>query len=240
MCKKGKASSVLSLILVVSMIMMMIPSTALASSCYNSSNWSIKAVRNDSFVVNSNEEDVILHVEESDSVIRVTLKNEETGEVSYFEGNKRNGDIYSSETKQIVNINELILENESFKSSSTDKSISSSADLSEKEPQQYVGKVTKKISYKKLSTLVTATSSAASIAGAIITVLGLFGITVISPIPSVVSIIGGIVTAIQIGIGKKSSKHGVKVTMRKYKYKRYRGGKVRYYYRYRICAVGTY
>lgn len=103
-----------------------------------------------------------------------------------------------------------------------------------------LGKSKKKISYKKLSDFVTATSTAASIAGAILTILGMMGLAVVNSISAIVSIIGGIISVIQIGIGKKSAKHGITVTLKKYRHVRHRAGKRLVRYSYNMSGVAKY
>ena len=220
------------------MIIVLIPVTTFASSNnMTSEDIQFAKLSNSSIKVTENGESSIIIFRDKSDEIKVSVQDVSSKEITYFVANKKTGIIYSSETGESVSIKE-ILGDEPLNDSTTVNQDKKS--ISKKAESGYVGKINKQISYKQLSRLVTASSSAASIAGAILTILGWAGLTVTNPIASVISIIGGIVTVVQLGIKSKSSKHGIKLTLKKYKHVRYRSGMKLVRYTYSLAGAQKY
>lgn len=171
----------------------------------------------------------IILTENADKIVAEIVPLSGEGEAGYFFVDKRKETLYSSFTGETLSKNEVsqLIDLGSIQEN-PDKLFAASST------------VTKNISYATMSKLITNTSSAASIAGAILTVLAWAGITAANPIAGVVSIIGGLVTAIQIGIGKKSSNHGLKVKMKKNKITKHQAGQVFTTYKYMITDISKY
>lgn len=222
--------------LVISVTVLIFPIRTYATIT-SQSNISIQKFNSNSLKITENNITTLLKETETNNSITFTLKDNKNNTTSFFKYDKTTGNIYSSETNQTVNISEFIEGNNLTKNT---EQLQNSAKLKLKNKASSTNRVIKKISYKKLSKLITATSSAASIAGAIITILGAFGITVVNPIAGVISILGGLIAIIQCKIGTGSSKHGLKISLNKHKHKRFRGGKIRYYYNYSIHSIKTY
>ena len=231
-----KFNKVLALLLVISVTILIFPIQTYAT-IPSQRKFSIQRFDSKSIKITENKITTLLKETETNNSITVTLKDNKNNTTSFFKYDKITGNIYSSETNQTVNISKLIEDNNLTKNT---EQLQNSTKLKLKNKAYSTTRVIKKISYKKLSKLVTTTSGIASIAGAILTILGACGITVVNPVAGVISVLGGIITFIQYKIGAGSPKHGLKIILNKHKYKRSRGGKVRYLTRYSIHSIKTY
>lgn len=195
----------------------------------------IKKIPENKVKVVDGKDEALISIVESDNKITVKVSEKNPEKNSYFIADKATGKIYSSETKNTVDIKELLNDDTMLQKDSNSTLVQNR--LLKAGGSGYVGRVNQFISYKKLSKLVTATSTTASIAGAILTILGMLGITAVNPIAGVASIIGGIATIIQHKLGSKSPKHGIIIKMKKYRHVRYRAGRRFVRYSYEIVGV---
>lgn len=196
----------------------------------------IKKIPENKVKVVDGKDEALISIVESDNKITVKVSEKNPEKNSYFIADKATGKIYSSETKNTVDIKELLNNDDTMLQKDSNSTLVQNR-LLKAGKSGYVGKVNQFISYKELSKLVTSSSSAASIAGAILTILGMVGITAANPIAGVVSIIGGIATIIQHKLGSKSPKHGIIIKMKKYRHVRYRAGRRFVRYSYEIVGV---
>ena len=225
--KNSKTINIISIFLVVVLIISLFPTISFAgepTKLDSNNKLIIKKISKNKVKVIDGKDEALISIVESDN-----KKN------SYFIADKATGKIYSSETKNTVDIKELFNDDTMLQKDSNSTLVQNR--LLKAGRSGYVGTVNQFISYKQLSKLVTSSSSAASIAGAILTILGYVGITAANPIAGVVSIIGGIVTVIQLGIGSKSPYHGIIIKMKKYRHVRYRAGMRLVRYSYEIAGV---
>lgn len=196
----------------------------------------IKKIPENKVKVVDGKDEALISIVESDNKITVKVSEKNPEKNSYFIADKATGKIYSSETKNTVDIKELLNNDDTMLQKDSNSTLVQNR-LLKAGKSGYVGKVNQFISYKELSKLVTSSSSAASIAGAILTILGMLGITAVNPIAGVASIIGGIATIIQHKLGSKSPKHGIIIKMKKYRHVRYRAGRRFVRYSYEIVGV---
>lgn len=232
--KNSKTIGIISIFLVVVLIISLFPTISFAgepTKLDSTNKLIIKKISKNKVKVVDGKDEALISIVESDNKITVKVSEKNPEKNSYFIADKATGKIYSSETKNTVDIKEL-LNDDTMLQKDSNSTLSLKAGKS-----GYVGTVNQFISYKELSKLVTSSSSAASIAGAILTILGMVGITAANPIAGVVSIIGGIITVIQHGIGSKSPKHGIIIKMKKYRHVRYRAGMRLVRYSYEIVGV---
>jgi hypothetical protein len=237
--KNSKTINLISIFLVVMLIISLFPTISFAgepTKLDSTNNLIIKKISKNKVKVIDGKDEALISIVESDNKIHVKVSEKNPEKNSYFIADKATGKIYSSETKNTVDIKELLNDDTMLQKDSNSTLVQDGL-LKAGSGSGYVGTVNQFISYKELSKLVTSSSSAASIAGAILTILGMVGITAANPIAGVVSIIGGIITVIQHGIGSKSPNHGIIIKMKKYRHVRYRAGMRLVRYSYEIVGV---
>ena len=236
--KNSNTINIISIFLVVVLIISLFPTISFAgepTKLDSNNKLIIKKISKNKVKVIDGKDEALISIVESDNKITVKVSEKNPEKNSYFIADKTTGKIYSSETKNTVDIKELFNDDTMLQKDSNSTLVQNR--LLKAGRSGYVGTVNQFISYKQLSKLVTSSSSAASIAGAILTILGYVGITAANPIAGVVSIIGGIVTVIQLGIGSKSPYHGIIIKMKKYRHVRYRAGMRLVRYSYEIAGV---
>lgn len=232
--KKSKTIGIISIFLVVVLIISLFPTISFAgepTKLDSTNKLIIKKISKNKVKVVDGKDEALISIVESDNKITVKVSEKNPEKNSYFIADKATGKIYSSETKNTVDIKEL-LNDDTMLQKDSNSTISLKAGKS-----GYVKTVNQFISYKELSKLVTTTSTTASIAGAILTILGWLGITAANPIGGVASLIGGIATIIQYKLGAKSPNHGIIIKMKKYRHVRYRAGMRLVRYSYEIVGV---
>lgn len=232
--KNSKTINLISIFLVVMLIISLFPTISFAgepTKLDSTNKLIIKKISKNKVKVIDGKDEALISIVESDNKIHVKVSEKNPEKNSYFIADKATGKIYSSETKNTVDIKEL-LNDDTMLQKDSNSTISLKAGKS-----GYVKTVNQFISYKELSKLVTTTSTAASIAGAILTILGWLGITAANPIGGVASIIGGITAIIQHKLGSKNPNHGIIIKMKKYRHVRYRAGMRLVRYSYEIVGV---
>jgi hypothetical protein len=232
--KNSKTIGIISIFLVVVLIISLFPTISFAgepTKLDSTNKLIIKKISKNKVKVVDGKDEALISIVESDNKITVKVSEKNPEKNSYFIADKATGKIYSSETKNTVDIKEL-LNDDTMLQKDSNSTISLKAGKS-----GYVKTVNQFISYKELSKLVTRTSTTASIAGAILTILGWLGITAANPIGGVASLIGGIATIIQYKLGAKSPNHGIIIKMKKYRHVRYRAGMRLVRYSYEIVGV---
>lgn len=232
--KNSKTIGIISIFLVVVLIISLFPTISFAgepTKLDSTNKLIIKKISKNKVKVVDGKDEALISIVESDNKITVKVSEKNPEKNSYFIADKATGKIYSSETKNTVDIKEL-LNDDTMLQKDSNSTISLKAGKS-----GYVKTVNQFISYKELSKLVTTTSTTASIAGAILTILGWLGITAANPIGGVASLIGGIATIIQYKLGAKSPYHGIIIKMKKYRHVRYRAGRRFVRYSYEIVGV---
>lgn len=232
--KNSKTINLISIFLVVMLIISLFPTISFAgepTKLDSTNKLIIKKISKNKVKVIDGKDEALISIVESDNKIHVKVSEKNPEKNSYFIADKATGKIYSSETKNTVDIKEL-LNDDTMLQKDSNSTISLKAGKS-----GYVKTVNQFISYKELSKLVTTTSTTASIAGAILTILGWLGITAANPIGGVVSIIGGITAIIQHKLGSKNPNHGIIIKMKKYRHVRYRAGMRLVRYSYEIVGV---
>lgn len=232
--KNSKTINIISIFLVVVLIISLFPTISFAgepTKLDSTNKLIIKKISKNKVKVIDGKDEALISIVESDNKIHVKVSEKNPEKNSYFIADKATGKIYSSETKNTVDIKEL-LNDDTMLQKDSNSTISLKAGKS-----GYVKTVNQFISYKELSKLVTTTSTTASIAGAILTILGWLWITAANPIGGVASLIGGIATIIQYKLGAKSPNHGIIIKMKKYRHVRYRAGMRLVRYSYEIVGV---
>lgn len=232
--KNSKTINLISIFLVVMLIISLFPTISFAgepTKLDSTNKLIIKKISKNKVKVIDGKDEALISIVESDNKIHVKVSEKNPEKNSYFIADKATGKIYSSETKNTVDIKEL-LNDDTMLQKDSNSTISLNAGKS-----GYVKTVNQFISYKELSKLVTTTSTTASIAGAILTILGWLGITAANPIGGVASIIGGITAIIQHKLGSKNPNHGIIIKMKKYRHVRYRAGMRLVRYSYEIVGV---
>ena len=167
-----------------------------------------------------------------DAIMDVEVVDIETGEEAFFQRDDEAGTIYSSVTGETIPVDELIELDSCYSSINGVRKASASYPMY----KQY------KISYASLQKIVgVGGGSAASIAGAIITILSYK-----EKITAGTALVLGLITngvglaTVVAGIKTGSSSHGLTVNLKRKTCTKWQGGHKITYYKYTPYSIGTY
>ena len=186
--KRGK---IIAVLIVLTLVLSSIPINSInAKTNINNSGISVQLVNSNSIKVASGKQAGYISVTKARNGIKYVRVFESGKKTIVFKVDTKNGTV-TSKNGAVLKINEIV---------------------SKKGKAKYV---TKKISYAKIKRMLGGTVTILGVAGAIVVVLGFFGISAPGMIPTLCSLLGGI-GGLVVWVMKGSKRHGIKITLKNY------------------------